>query len=373
MTDASTVDIRDASADVDATAHVDVATSDANALDVVSRDADATADVDALSSDAVASLDADPMTVEGFCALTAAAATAQQNSCGLYPSFDLEGYLPISLCPYIVAGVHHGRTLFDPARAVACLATYAIVDCKLTSGAVCSQVYTPQVADGGACDPLGVSQCAVGSFCKGAIDGCGGTCTPLRPQGGVCSGNDLCAGGQMCNYQSQTCELYGTANAACGGGSPQCDYLDACVGGSPDGGTAGVCQPLTVDGPCTPDGTGGGCIPGKAYCPGPGASHCIAFKPTGVACTKNIDCDGWCTPAGTCAALLEPIGAACGTIAGTEVGCVLGAFCNPTTQLCQRLVPVGAACTNDLECGGDLQSARCDSTTHLCVLPCPPL
>ena len=355
VTDASTIEVRDASADGDAPARPDVASSDA----------DAPVDV---------SPDADPTTIEGFCAALEAAVVANQNRCSLYETFDLQGYLPIGPCPYVVAGVHHGRTLFDRRHAVACLASYVSVDCVLTAGAVCGQVFTPQVADDGACDPLGLSECAVGSFCKGVVGGCGGTCTPLRPQGGACSGNDACAGGQTCNFMTETCELYGAANAPCGGGNPQCTYADACVGGSADGGTAGLCHPLTLDGPCTPDGTGGGCIVGKAYCPGPGASQCLPFKPTGAACTKNIDCGGWCTSAGTCAPLLEPIGAACGTIAGTDVGCVIGAYCNATTQLCQRLVPTGAACTSDLECeGGFGNSSHCDPTTHTCALVCPPL
>jgi Dickkopf-like protein len=364
-TDAQAVEARDASSDGDAPAH----------LEAASIDADAPVDVDGSPPDTVASPDADPTTIEGFCAALEAAVVANQNRCSPYESIDLEGYLPVSECPHWVAGVHHGRMLFDPTRAVACLASYTFVDCVLTAGEVCGQVLTPQVADNGACDPLGISECAVGSFCKGVVDGCGGTCTPLRPQGGACSGNDECAGGQTCNFTTETCELYGAANAPCGGGNPQCDYADACVGGSVDGGTAGICQPLTLDGPCTPDGTGGGCIPGEARCPGPGASRCVAFQPIGGACTKNADCGvGWCTSAGTCAPLLEPIGAACGTLAGTDVGCVIGAYCNATTNLCQRLVPTGAACVSDLECEGGLgNSSQCDPTTHTCALVCPPL
>ena len=364
----------------------DVATRDAGLMDAaaldgrdasVGGDAHAPVDVDGSPPDTVTSPDADPTMIEGFCAALEAAVVANQNRCSPYESFDLQGYLPVGPCPHWVAGVHHGRTLFDRRHAVTCLASYMSVDCVLTAGEVCGQVFTPQVADNGACDPLGISECAVGSFCKGVVGGCGGTCTPLRPDGGACSGNDECAGGQTCNFMTETCQLYGAANAPCGGGNPQCDYADACVGGSADGGTAGICHPLTLGGPCTPDGTGGGCIAGKAICPGPGASHCIAYQPIGGACTKNADCGlGWCTSAGTCAPLLEPIGASCGAIAlaGTDVGCVIGAYCDATTTLCQRLVPTGAACTNDLECEGGLgNSSQCDPTTHTCALVCPPL
>jgi hypothetical protein len=370
MTDAAAIEGRDASADGDAPVHSDVASSDADApVDVASAQTDVASPMDVASP-----IDADPTTIEGFCAAVEAAVVALQNRCNPYESFDLQGYLPIGPCPHWVAGVHHGRTLFDPTHAAACVASYASLDCAMTAGAGCGQVFTPQVADNGACDPLGVSECAVVSFCKGVVGGCGGTCTPLRPQGGACSGNDECAGGQTCNFMTETCELYGAANAPCGGGDPQCDYADACVGGSVDGGTAGICHPLTLDGPCTPDGTGGGCIPGKAICPGPGASHCTAYQPIGGACTKNTDCGiGWCTSAGTCAPLLEPIGVACGTIAGTDVGCVLGAYCNATTNLCQRLVPTGGACASDLECESVDNSSQCDPTTHTCALVCPPL
>jgi hypothetical protein len=139
-----------------------------------------------------------------------------------------------------------GNVSLDQVAADSCLNKIKAASCNLPGPEfkqirdACFSVYTGKLGANAACK--GSSECQVGSFCKGAVDGGAGTCTAIRAVGAACGDftDDPVLADEACSYRR--------------GGAPAnyCNFYDftAAGDGTLDAGDWKCAAPLNAGASC---------------------------------------------------------------------------------------------------------------------------
>lgn len=264
--------------------------------------------------------------------------------------------------PTLLAAIANGDTVFDDAKAAACLDAIAHASCDLTSqsqrqvASTCSQIASGKRAEGAACSESFECRsqvCAVivsPELCERGNCLAGDPPTPAKI-GEACS-VALCEAGAYCDFPTGMCMALKAEGAPCGFGACAAE-LD-CVG-SP----TGTCQALPALGePCS-----GLCRDEGTRCDA-ATSTCVKALLAGAACTMDSECGVVyvCDSTHHCS-LGVPVGAPCEVgqrCAGDHAVCVTPAG---TSGICAQPAADGAACQQN----GDCASETCDPTSKQCV------
>jgi hypothetical protein len=250
-------------------------------------------------------------------------------------------FQPLTVPGYSIdEAITSGRIAYDASAGMACLDAFSMAGCDVFSlltldTTSCTKTIQPKVPLGGACKSA--VECA-NSYCQQGTSttgtpGCAGTCVAYAATGAPCNVAGVhCPPGDTCDSTSHTCVALGQVGAACTATVGCVQGLDCRASG-----TAMTCQ--------SPGGAGAPCTSGLyectsgLYCDAT-AKQCSQRQPAGSACTSSLSC-------------------------GDGTKCI-GAS---TTQMgtCQPYLDLGQSCagTTDTACAGD---ARCDATSHTCVL-----
>jgi hypothetical protein len=291
--------------------------------------------VDVMPPDAGPDARVSPVTLENVLALTEEGVCAWWVRCGLIPAGAAcaDAYHAESgTLPQLVAYAMTGNVLFDAFAADDCLTALDTVPCTRDGDelpAVCAEVFTGAVGDGGPCTVneqcIGDSTC-VQPPCEGEC--CVGQCTAPPDEAGI--GED-CASAPC--IESAWCDHTAAGGPECAARAPvggPCSGFDACHAGAFcdfDWSTGtGACEVLAAH--------GASCDPTVLVPPG----GCLGF-------------DDWCNPATSVCERRKEAGLPCG---GAPVDpCLAYAVCSGSTCTARPLL--GQSCaTPGLTCIGDL-------------------
>lgn len=232
------------------------------------------------------------MAFELFCPRWEAALAAQAERCDHLPPAAFHS----ERCARAAAGLVAGRRTFNRSRASRCLGDWQEASCAQFHARdfpSCSGLYAGQVVSGAACFEL--DDCQSDLFCdRGTSAACPGVCRQVLAKDADCSSNaHACPPGSACvdtTDAGRRCRAYPLRypGDTCTDAGSVCFGDAACV--------AGVCQLLPVSGePC---GQRGDVYLGCAYdawCDGPRGGPpgvCRDQLPLGAACTGDLQCAG---------------------------------------------------------------------------------
>ncbi len=312
-----------------------------------------------------------PLTEREYCDGRVDALCQVQVACGTYEAlagcrdaYDAQRLeYALDDCSVGRAATADGRQRFDGAAAASCLGGLSASTCR--TPATCGAVFTPLVAQGGAC--FDDRECVMGTACQTTLT-CPGTCQPRVGADGVLAPGERCLEGLGTQYTFPTdggfqveyrCKAPAPAGQPC-----SLDFAFSCMTGLACSPATSTCVSARAAGePCEyRDGGafGGGWVngcEGGLFCqPSPtgGAPRCGALAAVGAPCgTCRLDLrcvrDGG--EVGTCA-LKGTAGEAC----ALPQDCAFGFFCQPsgTAPLgpgtCQPRQATGALCRSSLDC-----------------------
>ena len=269
----------------------------------------------------------------------------------------------VVLNPTLLAAIANGDTVFDGAKAAACVDAIAHASCDFTSQSqrqvidTCSNLASGKRVEDAACSESFECRSQVCALIVCPELCCRGNCIAGAPPmpaklGEMCS-YGVCEAGAYCNFPAGTCMALETEGASCFFGG-QCDAGLDCVGAP-----SGTCQARPALGePCS-----GVCRDEGTRCDAT-TSTCVKARLAGAACTVDSECGTVyvCDSTQHCSLGL-PDGAPCEVgqrCAGERGFCVAPAG---TSGTCTLPAADGAAC----EYNGDCVRESCDPTSKQCV------
>ncbi len=269
------------------------------------------------------------------------------------------------------ADIDAGLLAYDPAGVQACL--NAVATCSPSAGDACAGALVGQVPVGGSCnDPY---DCDAGYCTASAPTTCPGVCAAYAVAGqncsdSICGPNLFCIGGTCAPAPAPT-----PNGGSCSAIGSNCATGLYCNPG-PDAGNAGTCAPQVASGgPCGQNAagvnealTGSQCQSGDV-CAGLASGTFEAILPgtcqpqadVGQPCVSLPDDGGWTQGVTGCLFGLACVDNRCvippktGPCAGdfTTPCDVTVSYCDPGTNRCQQVLPLGAACQASIlnQCG----------------------
>lgn len=345
------------------------------------------------------------------------------DDCIPYQSLALENELYLSRL-----AVKEGRLKVDPDRARACVSQLKDKACNPMPGTpapaidpmamdACQDVFVGTTPVGHEC--LYANECVNGAHCVADQATVGrGVCVPFQEENDICNSDSDCDPKVKELYCSQSdfhCHLRAKLGEACAyttdanGQNPTLPLLIECdnrLGNVYCDPSSNTCAQLPAAGEpclsppppgvassCDPDpalglvcDTSGGTGTGVCRAPGMAGDSCSSYP-----CAKTLYCD---QTSYTCRAL-PGFGQDCSTSSGqcqkpyfcnynrspascdqpasvgescAQTPCDTGLYCNPSTELCQSLLPDGAACSSSSECA----SSSCSYSAGSSQLTCQP-